>query len=109
MALTKARILKHDFPVHGNSRDRKNHDSQRSDRILCFFAPPGDRAIFSTFCGDFLTKLHRELGENGENNIPLEKIQKNPVETAPQNCSFLSLVVVERVLKFNSGAFCVHP
>ena len=29
-----------------------------------------------------------------------EKIQKNPVETAPRNCRFLSLVAVERVLIF---------
>ena len=31
------------------------------------------------------------------------KFKKNPVETAPRNCRFLSLVVVERVL--NKGAF----
>ena len=45
--------------------------------------------------GHFLTKLHRKPGEKGKK--PLEKIQKNPEETAPRNCRFLSLVVVERV------------
>ena len=29
---------------------------------------------------------------------PLENICKNPMETAPRNCRFLSLVVVKRVL-----------
>ena len=29
--------------------------------------PPGNRALFSTFRGDFLTKLHRKPGEKGQN------------------------------------------
>ena len=33
------------------------------------FSPPGNRAIFPSFWGDFLTKLHRKPGEsNGENS-----------------------------------------
>ena len=31
-------------------------------------------------------------------NNPLEKLRGNPVKTAPRNCRFLSLVVVERIL-----------
>ena len=50
---------------------------------------------FLYILGLFL-KLHSKPREKGKN--PLEKIQKNPVETAPRNCRFLSLVVVERVL-----------
>ena len=46
------------------------------------FPPSGNRAIFSTFWGDFLAQLHRKPGEQGKNN-PLEKIERNPVETAP--------------------------
>ena len=50
-------------------------------------------AILSTFWG------HNNPGEKGTKNL-LEKTQKkkNPVETAPQNCRFLFLVVVKRVL-----------
>ena len=66
------------------------------------FSPPGNRAIFSTFWGHFLTKLHSQPGEKGK--PPLEKIQKNPVEKAPQNCRFLSLVMVERVLTVYASA-----
>ena len=44
----------------------------------CVFSPPGTRAIFSTFSGDFFTKLHRRkpggkgkksTGENSKKNI----------------------------------------
>ena len=62
-------------------------------------SPPGDRGIFSTFgaiWGDFLTKLHREPGERGK--IHWRQFKKNPVETAPRNCSFLYLVAVECAL-----------
>ena len=41
--------------------------------------------------------FHSEPGEKGEN--PLEKTQKNPVETAHRNCRFLSLVVVDVLIK----------
>ena len=64
--------------------------------FYAFFSTCKFVQIFSTFCGDFLTKLHRKPGERGNN--PLEKNEKNPVETAPRNCRILSLVVVERVL-----------
>ena len=60
------------------------------------FSPPGSRAIFSTFGGDFLTKLHTQPGQKG--NKSTGENSKNPVETAPRNCRFLSLVVVERAL-----------
>ena len=58
---------------------------------------PGTFAIFSRFSGHFLTEVHIKPGEKKEIN-PLEKISKNPVETAGRNCRFLSLVVVEPVL-----------
>ena len=48
-------------------------------------SPPGNRAIVSTFWGDFLAPLHRKTLERKEKN-PLEKIQED---------TFLSLVVVE--------------
>ena len=71
------------------------------------FSPLGNRAIFSTFWGHFLTKLHSEPGEKGKS--PLEKIHKNPVETVPQNCRFLSLVVVESVLTLIDFNLMVDP
>ena len=39
-----------------------------------WFSPPGNRAIFSTVCGDCRTKLHRKPGEKGKH--PLETIPK---------------------------------
>ena len=41
------------------------------------FSPPGNRAIFSTFWGDFLTKLHSKPGEKGNRSTGenAEKIQ----------------------------------
>ena len=75
-----------------------NHDSHRRDRILRFFSPPGNRAIFSTFWGHFLTKSHIKPGEKGKD--PMEKIQKKiRRRRVPRNCRFLSLVVAERVLR----------
>ena len=69
------------------------------------FAPPGNWASFSTSWGDFLSKLHRKPGEK-QGKHPLESIpKKNPVETAPRNCRFLSLVVVERVLSLFHAFF----
>ena len=76
------------------SGPKKNHDNHRLDRILRFFSPPRNRAIFSTFWGHLLAKLHSQLGK-----IHWRKFNQNPVETAPRNCRFLSPVVVERVLK----------
>ena len=57
------------------------------------FSPSGDQAIFSTFWGDLLTELHCQPGEkiHWRNSI-------NPMETAPPEFQFLSLVVVEGVL-----------
>ena len=48
--------------------------------------------------GRFLYQIaHRKPGGKGKN--PPEKIPKNAMETAPRNCIFLSLVMVERVLR----------
>ena len=58
------------FPV-GKCRDRKkNHDSHRRDRILRFFSPPGNRAIFSTFGAASLPNC----------TVNLEKSERNPLE-----------------------------
>ena len=57
-------------------------------------------ATFSRFSGARLTKLHREPGEKAKKSSG-----EPPVETAPRNCRFLSLVVVERVLKLSWGCF----
>ena len=59
------------------------------------FFSPGDRAVFSTFWGDFLTKLVN-LEKKEEAHRRKFKISS---ETAPRNCQFLSLVVVKRALK----------
>ena len=76
---------------------------------------PEKSGHFLHILGDFLTKLHIKTWRKRKRN-PLEKIIRNPVETAPRNCRFLSLVVVERALtipikdlnldrKFQSGCF----
>ena len=50
-------------------------------------------ATFSRFCGARLTKLHMNTAEKAKKSSG-----EPPVETAPRNCRFLSLVVVERAL-----------
>ena len=52
--------------------------------------------MFFPFWGDFLLDCTENLEKREKH--PLEKIEKDQVETAPQNCRFLPLVVVERVL-----------
>ena len=79
------------FCVHESGP--KNHDNR--DRISLLFSLPGNRAIVSTFWGDFLMKLHSKSGETKKNT---GENSKNPVETEPRSCRFLSLAVVERVL-----------
>ena len=74
------------------NRDPRNHDSQRLDKILRMFLGP-EIGQFSAHFGALsiphcTENLEKSTGEN----------LKNPVETASQNCGFLSLVVVERVL-----------
>ena len=80
------------------SRDRKNHDRQRRDRILLFFLRPGHEAMLSTFWGHFLTKLHSKPGEKGKKKTSTGENSQKSVKKLPRNCRFLSLVVVERVL-----------
>ena len=83
-------------PLEG-SQGKKNPGKSRE---LCGKTFPRDRkkTIFSTFWGEFLTNYiitqktwRKRENSTGENS-------KNPVETAPRNCIFLSLVVVERIL-----------
>ena len=53
--------------------EKKSHDSQRRDRILLFFSPPGYRTIFFTFWGGFLSNYTIKPEEKEKN--PLRKIQ----------------------------------
>ena len=78
------------------SRDRKNMTAR--DGILLIFLCLGIGQLSPQFGVDLLSKLHTKTLEKtkkstGENS-------KNPTETAPRNCRFLSLVVVERVQIF---------
>ena len=77
----------------------KNHDGQRRDRILRFFPRPEIRR-----------SPYTENTENLETKerIPWRKVKKIQWRRRPQNCRFLSLVVVERVLSFSS-MFEVSP
>ena len=82
------------FPKVG---PEKNRDSQRRDRILRLFLCPDITQISPHFWAISLPKCTANLEKKvkkstGENS-------KNPVEKIPRNCRFLSLVVVERVLK----------
>ena len=53
----------------------------RRDKIA-LFSPPGNRAIFSTFWGHFLTKLHRKPGE--KEKIHWRKSTKSSGEASPK-------------------------
>ena len=68
------------------------------------FASPGNRATFCTFPN------YTESLEKKEQN-PLEKIWKNPVETAPRNCRFLSLLWSNTswILWLLQMLVCRHP
>ena len=68
----------------------KNHDSQRRDRILRPFSPPGNRAIFSTFGGDFLLSYTENLEKKLKN--PLEKLQKIQWRRRPEIADFSPLL-----------------
>ena len=59
-----------------------------------------DSTLFSPPVGHFgpISLLNYTVNLEKRGKSPLEKIQKNPVETAPRNCRFLSFVVVEHVL-----------
>ena len=87
----------------GFLRDRKNHDSQRRDRILRFFLRPEIGQFFPRFGAISLLhnteKLEEKEKSTGENS-------KNPVETALRNCRFLFLVVVECALIFQAKTSC---
>ena len=53
------------------------------------FSSPRNRGIFSTFWGDFFTKLHRKPGEEGKN--PLETLQKIQWRRRPEIADFCPL------------------
>ena len=69
----------------------KNHDSQRRDRILRFFLRPEIGQLSSHTQTHTISLL--TCTENLENRRKIHwRIFTNPVETAPRNCRFLSLV-----------------
>ena len=78
------------------NRDQKNHDSQRRDWIVRLFLRLAIRE-FSHILGRFPFFLAQKKTWRKEKNFHWRK-KKNPVEMAPRQCRFLSLVVVERVL-----------
>ena len=72
------------------NRDRKNHDSQRRDRILCFFLRPEIGQVSPHFGGDFLTELHSEPGEKGEETL-WRKLNKSQWRRHPEITDFCPL------------------
>ena len=63
----------------GGYRDRKNHDSQRRDRILRFFFSARDRAIVSLHFGAIsLLNYTENLGKEAKKSTG--EVQKNPVK-----------------------------
>ena len=56
------------------------------------------RGQFSPHLQAIFLNLTENLEKKEKN--PLKKIQRSPVEMAPRNCRFLSLVVVKRILIF---------
>ena len=84
------------------SQDRRNHDSQRHNRILRFSLRKQSGQCSPHFAAisllDYTVNLEEREKITGENS-------KNAVETAHQNCRFLSLVMVERVLIVSSFEF----
>ena len=87
LSLTPFGFLRFLFSNFFTEKKKKKtiHDSQRRDRIIRIFLRS------SAFWGKFLLNYIEKTGETG----------KNPVETAPRNCRFLSLAVVEYVLAQN--------
>ena len=65
--------------------------------FCAFFSPRKSGNFLHILAAISLPNYTVNLGKQEKKN-PLEKIQINPVETAPRNCRFLSLVVVGRVL-----------
>ena len=75
----------------------KTHHGQRRDRILRFFLCP-EIGQFSPHSGAISLLNYTETpGERGKTSTG-ENSKTNPVETAPRDCRFLSLVMVERAL-----------
>ena len=98
-------ILKGRFAENAAFRGRKRFHQKigliRAEKTMTATDVTGFDAIFSTgffatfsrFWGARLTKLHINTGEKAKKSSG-----ELPVETAPRNCRFLSLVVVEHVL-----------
>ena len=84
---------------------RKNHASQRCDRIPWHFLRRG----FSPLCRILTDVLHHteELWKKREKNST-GRIAIIPVETVPHNCRFLSLVV-SNVSWIQSVTWCQTP
>ena len=78
-------------------RGRKNHDSHRRDRIRRDFLHWIFRYFLQILGGSSYQITQRTWRKSKKSS------GEPPVETAPRNCRFLSLVVVERVLSFGGG------
>ena len=86
-------------------RDRKDHDSQRRDRILSSFLRP-ESGTFLHIWGDLLSKFHRETGGKGKD--PQEKTQENSSGDGAAKLQIsvpCDLVVVERILTLGGWRF----
>ena len=86
--------------------NRKNHDSHRRDRILRLFLCL-EIGQFSPHFGAISLLIYTVNLEKSEKKSTGENSKKS-VETAPRNCRFLSLVVVERVLNLRGGVWGVR-
>ena len=74
-------------------KGRKNHDSHRRDRIRRDFLHWIVRYFLQILGGSSYQITQRTWRKSKKSS------GEPPVETAPRNCRFLSLVLVERVLK----------
>ena len=82
-------------PLRDENQGRKNHDSHRRDRIWRDFLHWIFRYFLQILGGSSYSIAHKYWRKSKKSS------GEPPVETAPRNCRFLSLVVVELVLSSN--------
>ena len=74
--------------------------------FYAFFSARQSGNFLTHFGAVYLLNCTANLEKKDKN--PLEKTQKNSMETAPRKCRFLSLVVVDRALSFFSWPWQTH-
>ena len=79
---------------------RKKTSQPETWQDSAFFSPPGNRAMFSAFWGDFLIKLHRKPGEIEQ--IHWRKFKKSKEEPPPGPQHFKLTIAVKIVTSWNS-------